>query len=107
MAHKLHQFFNAPIVVAGRTYRFVLYKDAGKLDEQIWFLAVDGPAADLGVHSTGWWSVQAAREGLGVDLRTCKSVAKYAARGELALSGTVSVLESCTFRVIRDLRGRR
>lgn len=104
MAHKLHQFFNAPIVVAGRTYRFVLYKDAGKLDEQIWFLAVDGPAADLGVHSTGWWSVQAAREGLGVDLRTCKSVAKYAARGELALSGTVSVLESCTFRVIRDLR---
>ena len=108
----LRQLLRTPVHVAGRAYAFLKVKDAGKgEDEQIWFVAVAGPPHDLVASAaaggpSAWWTVARARAVCADFVSGCPTVAKLAARMELALSGTTPALASCRFRVHRELSAR-
>ena len=72
---------------------------AGKKSEQIWFYAVDGP--EVAGHT--WMPVEAAKAALA-DFTSCKTVAKFAARTELAFSGTTACFYGQAFERWPELR---
>ena len=95
--------------MADRQYQLLVYKDVGKggsqdKGEQLCFVAVGGPLSDLPAGSAAlWWTVESGRAAVA-DFVHCKTVAKFAARLELSLSGTTPAFAGWTFEVHRELK---
>lgn len=107
MCAKRRETLGRTIHVVGRSYQKFVVRDAGKRGkEAIWFLAVDGPAHDheaLSRQRRRFLSVEDALASLA-DFRRCPSVPKFAARVELALSGTTETLSGLRFVPCRQLK---
>ena len=97
--------------MAGRTYHYFGSKDAGKTGvsskEVVYMIAVGGPQGDtnrLAQQGKGWWSVERAWEELANYVQGTASVAKMAARIELAFSGTVGCFGERQFNCWKGLK---